>query len=84
MAALKKRSASVDNVGHFYYDWALSRYKWTPEEAKNKQNNIPIQKNDLSNENGEVCITYSRFRVRAGFMSFAYSFMSLNLVPSRL
>lgn len=56
MAALKKRSASVDNVGHFYYDWALSRYKWKAEEVKNKQNNLPVQENGLSNENGEVFV----------------------------
>ncbi|XP_031573030.1 KATNB1-like protein 1 [Actinia tenebrosa] len=54
MASLKKRSASVDNVGHFYYDWALSRYKWTSEEIRNKQNNHSIQENGLSNENGEI------------------------------
>ncbi|KAK3748731.1 hypothetical protein QZH41_015679 [Actinostola sp. cb2023] len=51
MAALKRRSESVDsNVGHFYYDWALSRYKWMPQDVKAKQNNLEIQQNESSNE----------------------------------
>ena len=58
MAALKKRSVSVDNVGHFCYDWALSRYKWTSEDIKNRQNHLPVEENGLSNENEEVFLTF--------------------------
>lgn len=55
MAALKKRSNSVDNIGHFYYDWALSKYKWTSQDVQRKPSNQEGPEKRQPHDNEKVC-----------------------------
>ncbi|XP_001631179.2 KATNB1-like protein 1 [Nematostella vectensis] len=53
MAALKKRSVE-ENVGHFYYDWAQAKYKWTADDIKKNQTNKVNLNDHFPNENAKV------------------------------
>lgn len=40
--------AKVSNSpGHFYYDWALSKYRWTPGAGNAKANPLQMKKAGL-------------------------------------
>ena len=39
----QRQQKVVSEVGHFYYDWALSRYRWTDDRFPNKADGLPFK-----------------------------------------